>query len=168
MPKEGHWHVLRVRRGFDVLAAERLREEGFEVHLPRFGGSDPKRNRASLYLRGHVFCRFKLADLPSILSITGVSFVVGHPIPFPVEAAELALIQKIERLGVLLRSVPLAQTGRRVRLTGGPLKGVEGYLVDRHSKQFFVINLKCVRRALSIEIQGWPMVPVRAFGASPR
>jgi hypothetical protein len=166
MPKEGHWHVLKVRRGFDVMAAERLREEGFEVHLPRV--VVPKRNRASLYLRGHVFCRFKLADLPSVLSITGVSFVVGHPIPFPVDAGEFALIQKIERLGVLLRSVPLAQAGRRVRLTGGPLKKVEGYLVDRHSKQFLVINLKCVGRALSIEIEGWPMVPVRAFGASPR
>jgi hypothetical protein len=119
-------------------------------------------------LRGHVFCRFKLADLPSILSITGVSFVLGHPIPFPVDAGEFALIQKVERLGVLLRSVPLAQMGRRVRLTGGPLKGVEGYLVDRHSKRFLVINLKCVPRALFMEIKGWPMVPVRAFGASPR
>jgi hypothetical protein len=168
MPKEGHWHVLKVRRGFDVIAAERLREEGFAVHLPQFGDGSPKRNRDSLYLRGYVFCRFKLADLPSILSITGVAFVVGHPIPFPVEAAELALIQKIERLGVILRSVPVAQTGRRVRLTGGPFKGVEGYLVDRNSKQFLAINLKCVRRALIIEIEGWPMEPVRSFGASPQ
>jgi hypothetical protein len=158
MPKEGRWHALKVRRGFDVITANRLRQEGFKVHLPRLGDSDG--NRAALYLRGHVFCRFRLADLPSVLSVTGVAFAVGHPIPSSVDAGEFALIQKIERSGALVRSVPPTQSGRRVRLKGGPLKGVEGYLVDRHSKRCLVINLKCVRRALSIEIENWPTVPV--------
>jgi hypothetical protein len=159
MPKEGHWHALRVRRGFDLITADRLREEGFNVYVPRLGG--PEKDPAVLFLRGHVFCRFRLADLPSVLSTTGVSLVVGHPMPSLVDVGELTLIQKIERSGVFLRSVPMREGSRRVRLTAGPLKGVEGYLVERHSKKFLVINLKCVRRAISIEIDGWPMEPVR-------
>ena len=157
MPREGHWHALRVRRGFDLVAADRLREEGFKVYVPRLG--DPEKDPAALFLRGHVFCRFRLADLPSVLSTTGVSLVVGHPIPSLVDVGELRLIQKIERSGVFTHSVPMRERSQRVRLTSGPLKGVEGHLVERHSKQFLVIHLKCVRRAIAIEIKNWSTKP---------
>jgi hypothetical protein len=159
MPREGRWHALRVRRGFDLITADRLRGEGFKVYVPQLG--DPEKDPAALFLRGHVFCRFRLADLPSVLSTTGVSLVVGHPIPSLVDVGELTLIQKIERSGVFPHSLPMRETSQRVRLTGGPLKGVEGYLVERHSKKFLVINLKCVRRAISIEIDSWPTEPLR-------
>ena len=56
--------------------------------------------------------------------------------------------------GVPFAMYPFVQVGRRVRIRGGCLDGVEGLLTQRE-KGKLVISIESIQRSLAVEIQGY-------------
>jgi transcription antitermination factor NusG len=73
--------------------------------------------------------------------------------------------KQIEDLQLLLAGdvpfslYPFVQVGRRVRIRGGCLHGVEGLLTQRE-KNKLVISIESIERSLAIEIQGYEVEPI--------
>ena len=85
MANEAHWYQLKVRPGFEMVVAQRLRRQGVEVIDPNPTRDIPRkieaRDHRGLLSPGHVFCRFALEDQQSILSTPGVLCIAGSPAP---------------------------------------------------------------------------------------
>ncbi|MGO9639899.1 MAG: UpxY family transcription antiterminator [Candidatus Acidiferrales bacterium] len=56
---------------------------------------------------------------------------------------------------------PFLRVGRRVRIRGGSLDGVEGILVGTNSDQSLIVSVDLLRRSLSIRVEGYDVEPVQ-------
>ncbi|HEV2418106.1 MAG TPA: UpxY family transcription antiterminator [Terriglobia bacterium] len=127
-------HFLPVYR-----SVRRWRDRRVELELPLFPG--------------YVFVRLALRDRLRVLQIPSVARLVGFggsPAALPDEEMEIL------RAGLNSRLVaaphPYLMGGRRVRVTRGPLAGMQGILLRRRGKARFVISMELIMRSMSVEI----------------
>ena len=55
---------------------------------------------------------------------------------------------------------PYMKIGRRVEIIAGPLKGIQGTLVQKKGKFRFVIQVDLIRQAVSVEIDASDVRPL--------
>src|ERR1700680_1920215 len=93
--------------------------------------------------------RLKVLRTPGVLGFVG-SERQGTPIPD----------EQIESLRTAIREnipcfpYPFIREGRRVRLRGGSLDGVEGILVRQGADQSLVVSMELLHRSISIRVEG--------------
>ena len=112
---------------------------------------------------GYVFVRFALRDRLRVLQIPSVANLVsfnGTPAVLP-EAEIEALKAGLER-GVKAVPHPYLKIGKRVRITAGPLEGLEGILIRRKNEIRFVISLDLIQRSVRLDIDAASVEPVYA------
>jgi transcription antitermination factor NusG len=70
-----------------------------------------------------------------------------------VPGAEIAAIERLERLELPLRPHPFLRAGHRVVIRHGPLAGIEGILVGQDPrKHLVVISVSLLRRSVAVEL----------------
>ena len=83
----------------------------------------------------------------------GVIQVVGYKHgPTPVDEAEINAIQMTVTSGLPNQPWPFLRTGDRVRIEAGPLRGIEGILVDVRGKHRLILSVTLVQRSVAVEI----------------
>jgi transcription antitermination factor NusG len=110
---------------------------------------------------GYVFVRLALHDRLQVLQVPSVARLVsfnGTPAALP-EAEIAALKAGLER-GVRMVPHPYLKVGRRVRITTGPLEGLEGILVREKNALRFVISLDLIQRSIRLDIDASSVEPV--------
>jgi transcription antitermination factor NusG len=94
--------------------------------------------------------RLKVLRTPGVLGFVG-SERQGTPIPDEqIESLRTAISEKIPCF-----PHPFACAGRRVRIRGGSLDGVEGILVRQGEDQSLVLSVELLNRSISIRIEGY-------------
>jgi transcription antitermination factor NusG len=97
-----------------------------------------------------VEARLKVLHTPGVLGFVG-SERQGTPIPD----------EQIESLRTAIREnipcfpYPFIRAGRRVRIRGGSLDGVEGILVRQGADQSLVVSVELLRRSVAIRVEGY-------------
>ncbi|HXW14919.1 MAG TPA: antitermination protein NusG, partial [Terriglobia bacterium] len=91
--------------------------------------------------------RLRVLKIPSVANL--VSFN-GTPAVLP-EAEIEALKKGLER-GIQAEPHPYLNIGRRVRITAGPLEGLEGMLVRKKNSWRFVLSLDLIQRSILLDI----------------
>jgi hypothetical protein len=80
---------------------------------------------------GYVFCRTSGDAVVTIVSTPGVIRIVGDGIrPLAVAAEEIESIRRIVSAGAAAEPWPFLESGTRVRIEDGTLRGTEGVIVD--------------------------------------
>jgi len=103
---------------------------------------------------GYVFCRLNEADRFALLTIPGVVHLVSSGrIPTPIDNEEISAIQAAIRSGIPVEPWHFLEVGERVRLSGGPLAGLEGFLVQAHDQQRVVVGLTVLKRSIAVEVE---------------
>jgi transcription antitermination factor NusG len=75
----------------------------------------------------------------------------GTPIPDEqIESIRIAINEKIPCL-----PHPFVSAGRRIRIRGGSLDGVEGILVRQGDDQSLVVSVELLQRSISIRVEGY-------------
>jgi transcription antitermination factor NusG len=70
-----------------------------------------------------------------------------------VPESEIEAIQRVLRADFPVIAYPYLHTGQRVRITEGPLTGVEGILVQsKPSKGLLVLSIDLLRRSIAVEV----------------
>ncbi len=82
----------------------------------------------------------------------GVLSIVGSPNePWPLRTCEIEAL----RLGIKMGMVephPYLKVGEKVRITNGPMAGIEGILTRKKNGLRFVLTLEVIMRSVVIEV----------------
>jgi len=115
---------------------------------------------------GYLFCRFAPEDRSPILTIPGVVLVVGlGKTPLPVNPVEIEAIRLAVNSGRNVKPWNHFCVGRKVRIAGGPLCGLEGVLQRFKGSCHLVLGIELLQRRVAVEVhESWvvpcePIVP---------
>ncbi len=151
------WFALQVRCRSEFAISSLLKEKGFPILLPFYRCRKARGSRMELrelpLFAGYVFCQFDpLRRLP-IITTPGVIHIVGlGKTPVPVENSEIEALQHITRAGVALQPCDYLKVGNKVRIEEGPLKGVEGILIDKRNSRRLVVSVTLLKRSVAVEV----------------
>jgi transcription antitermination factor NusG len=152
------WYAVRVKPRYEKVVAFAAHRKGFEEFVPlcirRHRWSDRSKPVEVPLFPGYVFCRLKIEQRLALLTIPGVLHFVGiGKIPTPIDQDEIAAIQTAVQSESGILPWPFLDVGQRVRLTSGPMAGLEGLLIQVRDRRRFVIGLTILRRAIAVEIE---------------
>lgn len=163
-----HWYAFYTRARHEARVEERLRVGGFESFLPRMllqrqWGDRKKLVRWPLF-PGYVFARCVRRDVGKIVSTTAVvSVVCSNGKPAPVDPREIENIRRLmdglETPDVPPERVPL-EPGRTVRVIAGPLRGIEGVVVEQRNRRTFIVQLTTIGEGLVVSVDDRLLEPM--------
>jgi transcription antitermination factor NusG len=99
-----------------------------------------------------------------VLKTSGVAQFVGNgqgAVPIP--DREIATVHEVLEQKVDCSPYPFIQLGRRVRIRGGALDGVEGILIERDSPSKLVISIELIQRSLAVSVYNVDVEPVGSY-----
>lgn len=154
---EARWYAAYTRANHEKSVAEQLCVRSVENFLPLYASIRKwKDRRVKLDLPlfpGYVFVRLALRDRLHVQLVPGVVRLVGFggtPAELPtedVEALQLGLAR-----GLHIEPHPYLTEGRRVRLTSGPLDGMQGILLRRKGNFRVVVSLELIQRSVVVDV----------------
>jgi transcription antitermination factor NusG len=144
-----------------------LHDKGFEelapVYRTRRRWSDRFKEIEHALFPGYVFCSFTYEQRMQVLTTPGVTSIVGFgKQPAAVDDSEIAAIRSIVESGARARPWPYLETGQRVRIEDGCLRGLTGTLVRENDCWRVVVNVELLQRAVMVEIDRDLLRPVWA------
>jgi transcription antitermination factor NusG len=150
------WFALRVRPRRERCVASAARHKGFEEFLPLYKclrrWSDRLKVLELPLFPGYVFCRLNEEDRFALLTIPGVVHLVSNGgVPMPIDEKEISAIQAAIRSEIPLEPWHFPEVGERVRLSRGPLAGLDGFLVQTSDHQRIIVGLSVLKRSIAVE-----------------
>ena len=161
------WYALYTRSHCEQLVYEQLTARGFSVFLPKLdvwsrrGGV---RHRIlmpmfpSYLFMHHIMDKIGFIDVSKargLVRILGERWDRLSPVP----ESEINAIQRVLQAELPVAPHPYLREGQRVRITHGPLSGVEGILVQsKLSKGLLVLSIDLLRRSVAVEVDATAVV----------
>jgi transcription antitermination factor NusG len=165
---ETAWFAVQTRPRHEKRVAAEVESKGISVFLPLFSErhqwSDRRRLVHMPLFSGYVFIRLAqtIESRISVLRTNGVMKLVGaRGIGVPIPEKEIEAIQTVLTQRVPFAHHPFLNVGRRVRIGGGSLNGLEGILVAKNGDESLVVSVEIVQRSLSIRVAGYRVEPVQ-------
>jgi transcription antitermination factor NusG len=161
------WYAAYTCANHEKCVAAQFERRSIEHFLPLYESVHrwkDRRKRLKLPLfPGYVFVRLALSEKLKALEVPGVVRLVGFG-GFPEALSENEMEVLRNGLSVTFRAQPhpyLTQ-GRRVRIKGGPLAGIEGILVRRKGNFRVVISVDLIMRSIVVDIDAADVLPLGA------
>jgi transcriptional antiterminator RfaH len=153
--EEGTWYVCHTRPRCEKKFAALMQAEGFEHYLPMVPSirrylKQTKRFTKPLF-PGYVFASVPIAGKSRMYQME----LLAKAISVKDEARfllQLGDVRKMVSSGLELTVVPLLTRGRRVRIVGGPLHGLEGTVDDSSNALAVVISVDVLRQGLLLKL----------------
>ena len=155
------WHVVWTHNNCEEMVTSQLRARGFHPFVPRIQSwarrSASQRAVQVPLFPGYLFLNDALdkARHVEVRKARGVVSVLGEGWDRPaiVPDTEMQAIQRIVRTGAPAFVHPYLREGRRVRISHGPLAGVEGILLRvRQDKGIVVVSVNMLQRSVAVEV----------------
>jgi transcription antitermination factor NusG len=148
---------VRTRSNQEKIAASVLEAKGFDQYLPTYRTirrwSDRNVETTLPLFPGYVFCRFDLSRKVQVLSTPGVASLVAFgSLPARIDDSEIAAIQSLIQSGSAVKPHPYLHEGQRVRVTEGPLEGVEGIVVKKRSEWRMIVSITLLQRSIAVDV----------------
>jgi transcriptional antiterminator RfaH len=162
------WFALTVRYQHERQTSAALDWKGLETLAPCYPArrrwSDRIKEVETPLFAGYVFCRFEPRDKLSVLNTPGVAKIVGFGGALAaIDDSEIGAIQAAVQSRLPLWPWQHLQTGDRVRIERGPLRGVEGTLLRQPEGIRLLIGVELLRRAIAVELDPEMIAPLRAL-----
>ncbi|MBI1896281.1 MAG: NusG-like protein [Acidobacteria bacterium] len=162
------WFAITTKPNLEKSVTASLAGRGLSSFLPTYGArriwSDRIKDIEQPLFPGYTFCQFMAERRAAILSVSGVTSIVGFGRgPVPVEEDEMAALRAIVASGAAALAWPFVRVGDRVRVSRGALAGLEGILVSDKSRWRVVVSITLLQRSVAVEIDRDWLRPVRGF-----
>ncbi len=149
------WFVCHTRPRCEKKFADLLAREAFEHYLPlirseRHYGGRPKVFTKPLFA-GYVFTRLEPARKDRIYQ----QDLMVRALPVENESLFLRQIDDVRKIcesGLEAALHPLMRRGTHVRVTGGPLAGLEGYVDDPVNPRGIVVSVDVLQQGLLVRL----------------
>lgn len=152
------YYAIRTKSNREFVTHASFIGKGYDSFLPTYLGTRARNGRATPLevplFSGYVFCRFDVNRRQPILMTPGVFQIVSiNGYPTPVDEQEIAAIQAVTRAGIPAQPWPFLKEGRRIRITDGPLRGLEGPVEKCKGAFRLIVGISLLQRALSVEVE---------------
>lgn len=162
---EQNWYVAYTCSRHEKYLAEQCKQRGISAFLPLYAVQRQwKQRRAEVLLPlfpSYVFVRMALAQRLRVLTLPGlVSLVSFKGIPAVVPDEQIEALRKAVNLG---RAEPCTYlgSGKRVRVTAGPLVGLEGIVQEIKKNVCVVVSFDWMNRSVSISLDAAELEALR-------
>jgi transcriptional antiterminator NusG len=155
------WYALYTRSHCEQLVYDQLTAKGFHIFLPKidvWSQRAGKRHRISVPMfSGYLFLRHAIdkASYIDVRKARGLVRILGERWDrlSVVPDAEIEAIQTTLNACLPVMPHPYLREGQRVRITQGPLRGVEGILVQsKPTKGLLILSVDLLQRSVAVEI----------------
>ncbi len=151
------WFALSVKPRHEKSCAAALRQKGFEEFLPLYRSerrwSDRTKEVDLPLFAGYAFCRFEAQSKLPILTTPGVLRIVGSgKEPTPIPDTEIEALRSVVNAGLTAEPCPYFEAGATVVVDGGPLRGVEGTLLEVKQQERLVLSVSMLQRSVAVEV----------------
>jgi transcription antitermination factor NusG len=161
------WWVLYTRHQHEKTVAEMLSEKGFEVFLPLYESirlwKDRKKRITLPLFPCYVFVQGGHDRRLDILTTPGIHSILlyGERVAI-VPQEEIQAIRRIVEGSRRVEPHLFLKCGERVRVTRGPLVGIEGVLVRKKNLYNLVLSVDMMAQSVAVEIDATDVEPVTA------
>jgi transcriptional antiterminator NusG len=156
------WYALQVAPKREDTIARLLLYKGYEQFVPVYRIERQSKGKLIIARRplfpGYVFCRFtygardRVGGGTGVVTTPGVIRILGSTKPIPVSCEEIQAIQLTLAARLRLEPWPF-QTGQKVEIEAGPLKGVNGIIVRFEGKQRIVLSICLLQRSVAATVE---------------
>lgn len=160
------WYALVVKPNHEKAVCEHLKAAGLVAYVPlyrsRHHWSDRYKEVQLPLFPGYGFCRFSYRSRVCVLRIPGIHSIVtaGHN-PAPIPASEIDAIDAMVRSGLPVQPWPFLKVGERVVVSSGPLRGVEGILVEFKKTWQVIVSVEILQRSVAVEVDRESVTPIK-------
>lgn len=157
------WYAAQTCANREWQVCRQLAGRAVEHFLPAYRSlrqwSDRRVWRERALFPGYVFVRLAALERLRVLEIPGVVRLVSFAgRPAPLDGEEVAAIVRLLGAGYRAAPHPYLSPGRRVRLAGGPLRGLDGVIVRRKNRTRFVVSVDLIARSMAVEVSETDLV----------
>ena len=154
------WHALYTRHQHEKTVADFLTKKGFHVFLPLYNTTHKWKDRTKalslplfpsyVFIRGGLDRQLQIVTTPGVYAVLAVA---GRAAIIPDE--EISAVQQMVASSLEVEPHPFLKSGDRVRVTSGPLEGIEGILVRKKSSFRLVLSVELLMKAVAVEVDAW-------------
>jgi len=151
------WYAVYTRYQHEKVIARLLSEKGFEVFLPLYKTVRRWKDRTKqlslplfpcyLFLRGGLERRLDIVTPPGIHNLVGVGNC-----PAIIPTGEIEAVRRALAGGPLVEPCPFVRCGDWVRITRGPLEGIEGILIRKKNSFRLVLSVELLEKSVAVEV----------------
>jgi len=151
------WFAITVKIQYEKVVADALTARGLEAFLPYYVAqrrwSDRVKKIQVPLFSGYVFGRFDAERRSEVCTIPGYRSIVSFGgKPTPVDPQELEVIRRVVQADGLFEPHPFLRTGQTVRVTRGPLAGVEGILTQMTDGFQVIVSVSILQRSVAVKL----------------
>ncbi|MDV5121839.1 MAG: UpxY family transcription antiterminator [Candidatus Scalindua sp.] len=153
------WYAVHTRSRHEKQVDLFLSERGVETFLPLVHTLSRRMDRKKYVdiplFPGYLFVFTEKERLLFDVKYTrGVTRIIGTDLdaPTPIPDKQILDIKSIMETEVKLDPFPYLKKGRMVRVKSGPLKGLEGILVERKGHYKLVIKIDLLQKGAAAEV----------------
>jgi transcription antitermination factor NusG len=159
-PKNGselNWYALYTCPRHEKCVAQQIEQRSIPCFLPLYRSvrrwKDRRKELQLALFPGYVFVRLALEDRLRVLQLPSAVRLVsfnGQPAILP--DAEIDSLRQRLTGGICVEPHPYLRVGKRVRVRGGPMQGLEGIIVRRKDRCRLVFSLDLIMRSVAVEV----------------
>jgi len=152
------WYAVHTRSRHEKQVDLFLSERGIETFLPLVHTLSRRRDRKNYVdiplFPGYLFVFAEKESLYDVKYTRGVTRIIGTDlgVPTPIPDRQIQDIKSVMETEVQLDPFPYLKKGRMVRVKSGPLKGLEGILVERKGHYKLVIRIDLLQKGAAAEV----------------
>ncbi len=157
--EKASWYVIQTRARHEKQVVLRLADKGFTTYLPLLSQmrrwSDRNKTVQMPLFPSYLFAHFVVSNqtILLVLQTAGVVRLLGAAAqPVPVPEREVQGIRTLLEQKLPCGLHPFLRVGQRVRLRGGCLDGIEGFLLAIRGKRSLVISVSPLCRSVAVSI----------------
>jgi transcription antitermination factor NusG len=168
-----NWYALYTCPRHERCVAQQIEQRRISCFLPLYRSlrrwKDRRKELELALFPGYVFVQLALEDRLRVLQLPSAVRLVsfnGQPAALPDSEIE-QLRERLSR-GGCVEPHPYLRVGRRVRVRGGPMQGLEGIIVRRKDRCRIVFSLDLIMRSMAVEVDESDVEPAAEWKMSNR
>jgi transcription antitermination factor NusG len=165
--RELTWFAVQTKPRHEKKATTELQEKGIGAFLPlrseKRQWSDRQRVVELPLFPQYVFVRITPSPNArvAVLRTNGIANFVGmRGMGMAIPDGQIERIQTVVAQGISVRPHSFLNVGKRVRIRGGALDGLQGILTAVNGDRTLVVSVELIQRSLAVRIAGFTVEPV--------
>jgi transcription antitermination factor NusG len=152
-----YWRVFYTAPRAEKKCRDRLKDQNIDVFLPtrkvQRDWSDRTQTVIEPLFRSYIFANVNERERLTVLRTNGIVRCVSFDGKIArVRSEVIEQLREYQKHPETLEVLDRPRPGTEVTITEGPMKGMEGEVIEHRGKQRLVLRIDAIRQAVSVEI----------------